>query len=59
MRPCGGFRILAAAGERDHPKVGEPDETEGKDEPEEGGEDASPGRRQTPELVHCWRMCTP
>lgn len=50
----GGCRILAvAAGKRDHSEIGEPDEAEGKDQPQEGGDQASPGRRDSPELVHC------
>lgn len=45
-------RILVATGEHDHSQVGEPNEAESKDKPQQGREEASPGRRDASELVH-------
>ena len=48
----GGF--APTTGEHNHTQVGKPEEAEGKDEPQEGGEEAQarPGKIKTPEVVH-------
>ena len=48
----GLVRDRSTTWESDHAKIGEPYEAEGKDEPEEVGDQACSGQRDGSELIH-------